>query len=801
MVRNYLLITLRGFIRNKNYSLINILGLSIGLTCAIIIYLLISYELRFDRFHSRVDRIYRVVRDSENSSGVEHSGVTPYPFIAAFRNDFPDVPLNTQLHDNEETLVGVGGKKMMLNPVIFADSLFFEIFDFKVLSGDPRKALAEPNKVFLTESTARKLFKDDEYSSIKINNLIEAEVAGIIADPPSESHLQFEMIVSMPSLTKSFLGFSLEQWGMNAQGFSYIVLPENKTVNEIEKQLESFVKKYYGEEEKKNVFTLQPLSDVHFNTDYSHAAVSKSHLVAPALLAIFIMGIACMNFVNLATALAVKRSKEIGIRKTLGAVRRQLTFYFLGQTFVLTAFSVLISLGLVEWLLPWLTTFLEKQLTADLFGDWNLVGFLFALLVIVTLLSGLYPAVILSGFNPAAVLKGNMMTRNYSGASLRKVLVVFQFLIAQALIIGTLIVADQMNYFRNEPLGFKKDAIVNVSLPTRKQEVAETFRSHLEADSRIKSVSLSIGPPISDNGIGTNFRITESDPSVFYDANIKTADENYISTYGLKIIAGRAMTAAEAKLAGEPYEWDERKYVLVINESAVRRLGFSSPEEALGKFVTVGLNDISAPVVGVIQDFHTSSMHNAIDPVAIINFPYFYVDAGIEVETTNLSETIAFIEKTWNELHSDYYFEYSFLDQQLGKLYKQEERMLTLFEIFSGMAIFIGCLGLYGLISFMANQKTKEVGIRKVLGASVSSIVFLFSKEFVKLILVAFVIAAPAAWYVMNKWLEEFAYRVKIDWSVFLISILATLVIAFLTVGIRALKAALADPATTLRTE
>ncbi len=801
MIKNYLIITLRSFARNRNYSLINILGLSIGITCAIIIYLMIDYELQFDQFHSKADRIFRVVRDSESSSGVEHSGITPYPFAEAFRNDFQDVPFNTQFHDNEETLISVEGKKTMLDRVIFADSLFFSVFDFKVLSGNPQKDLSQPNKVFLTESLANKIFREGQYKSIKVNNVITVEVAGILADPPPTSHIQFDMIVSMPSLSEEFLGLAIDQWGMNSAGYSYIVLPQNLKVAGIEERFTDFVKKYYTNEEKRQQYKLQPLSDIHFNADYNTRAVSKSHLTALGFLAIFIVGIACMNFINLATALAIKKSREIGIRKTLGAVRQQLTFYFLGQTFLLTALAVVMSLGIVEWLMPWLNSFLEKQLSADLLGESSLIVFLLIVVIVVTICSGLYPAIILSGFSPVAVLKSNLSTMNYSGASLRKVLVVFQFLIAQALIIGTLVIVDQMDFFKSKPLGFNKEAIINVDMPDRKQQVLQAFRTRLESNPAIKNVSLSIGAPISDNGLGTNYRLTESDKSIFYDVNVKTADENYFETYGLKIIAGRAMTEAEAKLADEPYSWEERKYVLVVNESAARQIGFENPEDILGKYLTVGINDINAPVVGVVEDFHTSSMHKSIEPVIIVNFPYFYVDAGIQIQTGNMAETLAFIEKTWNELHPDYYFEYSFLDDELGKLYRQEERTLTLFKIFSMIAIFIGCLGLYGLISFMATQKMKEVGIRKVLGASVSSIVILFSREFVKLICVAFVIAAPLAWYIMNKWLEEFAYRIDINWSVFVISIASTLAIAFLTVGFRALKAALTDPARTLRTE
>jgi putative ABC transport system permease protein len=802
MIKNYLVVTLRNFLRNKNYTLINVLGLSIGITSCIIIFLLIRHDLNFDTFHSKAKQIYRVVHDSENASGIDYSGVTPYPFAGAFRNDFPEIPLVTQYHDQGETLVAVNGQKQMVDDVIFADSLFFQVFDFKVLSGNPIKELGEPGKVFLTVSTARKLLGNETRGTIKLANLVEAEVVGIIQDPPPGSHIRFSMVVSMPSLTKDFIGFEINQWGLNSAGYSYIVLPTTITTGQIEERFNKFVLKYYDDQdEKRQTYRLQPLSKIHFDKRYNDAAVSMSDMLMLGVLGIFILGIACINFVNLATALAVKKSKEIGVRKTLGAKRSQLTYYFLSETLVITLFSVLLSLGLVEWILPWLNNFLEKQLSQSFFTDPTLILFLLALILFVTICSGLYPATILSGFNPVAVLKNKLTGTGNAGGTVRKVLVVFQFFIAQALIIGTLIVADQMDYFRSKPLGFDKEAIVTIEMPEKKPEVHELFRSRLEANSDIADVSFSIGAPVSPNGIGTNFYLTERGKDQLYDVSVKAADYHYLKTYGLQLVAGRWIQENEEKLASPPIPWEQRKYVLVINESAVKTLGFKNPEEILGKNITVGLNDINAPVVGVVKDFHTRSMHEKIQPVVLMSFPHFYVSAGIKIKPSKLSQAISFIENTWKDMHPAYYFKYEFLDDHIAGLYRQEERTFTLFKIFAGISIFIGCLGLYGLISFMANQKLKEVGIRKVMGASVANIVVLFSKEFVRLICVAFVIAVPLTWYSMNNWLQGFAYHITIHWSVFAIGIIATIMIALLTVSYRSVRAALSNPVNTLRTE
>lgn len=802
MFKNYFVVILRSFLRNKNYTFINVLGLSIGITCCIIIFLLIRHDQSFDRFHTKGKRIFRVVHETNNASGMDHSGVTPYPFAEAFRNDFPEVPLATQFHNHEETLVAIGAEKRMMDNVIFADSLFFEVFDFKVLSGNPRRELGQPGKIFLTASAAKKLLKGGNSGTIKLANLVEAEVVGIIADPPSESHIQFSMIVSMPSLIDDFLGFDLDQWGLNLSGRSYVVLPEQISKDEIEERFKKFVIKYYDDEnEKKQTYKLQPLSDIHFNKQYNSEAASFAGVVMLGMLAMFILSIGCINFINLATAMAIKKSKEIGVRKTLGANRSQLSYYFLGETLAITLFSVLFSLGLAEWILRWLNNFLEKDLALSLFTDGTLILFLFVLTIFVTICSGLYPAIILSGFNPVTVLKNKISGQGNSGVTVRKVLVVFQFLIAQALIIGTLVVADQMAYFRAKPLGFAKEAILNIEMPDNKPELQEAFRSRLETNSNILDVSFSIGAPVAENYLETNFNLADQDKDQVYDINIKAVDRRYLKTYGLELLAGRWMNESEEKLAGPPLDWNERKYVLIVNESAARTLGFKDPRQIVDRRITIGINQITAPVIGVVKDFHTTSMHEKISPVALINISYFYHDAGIKIKSSNIGETISFIERIWKDLHPDYYFNYTFLDDHIATLYLQEERTFTLFQIFSGISIFIGCLGLYGLISFMANQKLKEVGIRKVMGASVSSIVVLFSKEFIRLIVIAFILAAPLTWYGMSQWLQNFAYHIDIHWSVFAFAIFVTMLIALLTVGYRSVKTALANPVDSLRAE
>jgi hypothetical protein len=421
------------------------LGLSIGISCCLIIFLIVTNDLSFDKFHSKYDRIYRAVIETHTASGDEYGTTTPYPFTKAFRNDFPGIPLITQMHSQEDVLIKVGAEKRKLDYVLFADSLFFDVFDFEVLSGNPKVDLGEPGKVFLTKSLADNLGAGGKrVTSIKLDNKLELEVVGIVADPPANSHISFSMIVSMPSLSKDFMGFPVDSWGVTISGYNYLILPEDVSKEKLEEDFKKFVSKYYSAEEApRKSFKLQALSNIHFDKQYTEnpgtpANTDKNDLVVMSILGMFILSIACVNFVNLSTALAMKKSKEIGIRKTLGARRSQLTLYFLAETFFLTLFSVVLSLCAVEWLMWWLNDFLDLSLELNIMSDPTLLFFLVTLVILTTALAGFYPAIVLSGFNPLAVLKNKITAQGSSGAGVRKVLVVFQFIIAQVLIMGTL---------------------------------------------------------------------------------------------------------------------------------------------------------------------------------------------------------------------------------------------------------------------------------------------------------------------------------------------------------------------------
>ncbi len=806
MIKNFFVITYRHLARSANYTLINALGLSIGIAACIIIFLVVSFEWNYDRFHSKYETIYRLTSETSNASGVDYSATTPYPLPRAFHTDFPDLPLQTHVHFQNEAQFGWGAEKQKIENILFADSLFFKVFDFAVVSGNPSAELAQPGKIFLTESLAKKL-GEPLPQTILLNNKVEVAVAGVLADPRANSHLVFSAIVSYPSLSRDITGLPMDSWGLRMAGHSYVVIPESFDQVTLAERLAVFVDKYQPKEENKEVkYLFQPLSDIHFSETYpttinDSPTTDYKSLLMLMVLGVFILTVACINFINLSTALAVKKSKEIGVRKTLGASRPQLTTQYLTESFLITLLSTVMALGIVEVAITPINHFLDTRISFQLLGDLPLSAFILMLIGITTLLAGLYPALVLSRFNPAAVLKDKIQASGSSGSYARKYLVVFQFVVAQLLIIGTLVVASQMEYFRSKPLGFIKDAIINVPLPERKPELRTAFLAELSAIPGIEKVSYGSGAPTSDIGISTGFYLTEKGVNENYDTYIKCVDHHYQETYGLELVAGRWFMRGEEAYAYDSIPEEEQQHNYIVNEALVRKLGFATNEEIIGVHITTGMSDINAPVIGVVKDFHISSLHDQVEPVVLLHYPYFYVEAGIRFNNMTTRETLAAVESAYAKVFPDYLFEYTFLDDHIGSLYSREEKTFGLIRMFTALAIAISCLGLLGLVSFITQQKLKEVGIRKVFGASVYQIVALFSRSFIKLVMAASVLAVPVGWYVMNNWLNGFAYRTPLPISVFVIAVVATLVIALATVSFQSIRAATSNPVHSLRSE
>lgn len=800
MLKNYFVTAFRTMMRQKGVAMINIAGLTLGITCSLILFLMVKHILSFDTFHSKKDRIYRVVSQSEGNKGKRHSAGIPTPLPDAFRAEFPEAEEVVFTTYRSETMVSIPQpsplepkKYMEESGIVFTEPSFFKIFDRAMLIGKSEEGLDEPNEAIISKRWALKYFgKIDARNEIIKYDTIEYKVAAVMDDFASNTDFPFDLMLSYITIKAEN-----EKSGWNSVWSDeqcYFLLREGSDISSISNRLPAFGKKFLGDNVNKTEYLAQSLSDIHFDDrfgTYSYDTVSKGLLISLQVIALILIITACINFINLATAEAIKRSREVGIRKALGSSRAQLICQFLGETMLITVISVLLSLAVTQLALTFLNPFLELKLTLDFTGDTFLLIYLLCITILVSLLAGLYPALVVSGFNPVVALKNLISNKNSSGYNLRRALVVTQFVISQFFIIGTIVVINQMNYSKNKDLGFKKDAILILPIPVSESPSVQnnvskmkTLRDQLSNISGIQSASLSSAPPSSGNVSNTVFNIDGIDET--FVTQVKQVDGNYIDLYGLKMIAGQGVD-----------DFDTARG-FVVNEKFVRTIG-ANDDELIGKVIELWGRKL--PIVGVVKDFHTVSLRAPIEATVLMNDLEGYETLSLNVDLNRIQDVITNIKPMWEATYPEHIFDYRFLDQQIAEFYEGEKRMSVMLTAFSSIAIFIGCLGLYGLATFMANQKTKEVGIRKVLGATVESIIFLFSREYVKLILLGFLFSAPIAWFMMNKFLEEFSYKEEIGPSVFLSGLGITIFIALLTVGYKSIRAALANPAQSLKSE
>ncbi|MEK7729942.1 MAG: ABC transporter permease, partial [candidate division KSB1 bacterium] len=764
MFKNYLLTALRKLNRQRNHTAINVLGLALGMACCVFIFLIIQYETSFERFHGKRERIYRVVTDEQMNEIVSPTMGTSMPMAEALRSDFPQLEKVAVTFGNYSGLFAITRADQTLarfqenDVVAFVEPQFFDIFDFPWLAGDPQ-SLSEPNSVALSEDAARKFFGEANPigQTLQMDNQITLKVTGLVKNFPRNTDFPFHVIISWKTLPET--GWDVESWtNLTSNVNTFVLLPPQFSVADLQSRLPDFKNKYHPDlkDANKRVLKLQPLGEIHHDVRYGNfgqRTTPKSVLLALGLIGAFLLLTACINFINIATAQALTRAKEVGVRKVLGAFRSQLVTQYLGETFVITLLAAALAIVFVELLLPSVNALLRLKLAFKPFDSFSLFSFLSLLILVVGLLAGLYPAFVLSRFMPARAIKSQVATSNNRGLFLRRCLVLLQFLISQLLIIGTLIVTQQMDFFRTKEMGFDQTAIVTVPLPANEVAKLQTLRVALAQDSRIKNVTCGFSSAASGNSWDTNLRHTLNGPEKTFASDLKFADANYIPTYNLKLIAGRNYVASDTVSE------------LVVNETFAQKLGMT-PQEIIGKSFKMGRRPY-LPVVGVVQDFHTRPLQEVIRPCLLAANWRGYQEAAIKLETANMKEALAHLEKTWSATFPEFVFSYQFLDERIADFYKEEQKMAQLFRVFAVIAIFIGCLGLFGLISFMAAQKTKEIGVRKVLGASVQNILLLFSREFALLLGVAFLLAAPVAYFVMQNWLDNYPYRIEIGAGVF----------------------------------
>lgn len=817
MIRTYFKTAFRNLTRNKTFSFINILGLSIGISAALVIFLIVQYDFSFDKFHKNGDRIYRVVSVFGVSGETYKNSGVPYPLGNALRKEGTGIEIVTPFtiwNISQYLSIASEGngtprvfKKQ--DKTIFADESYFKMIPYKWIAGNPSTSLQEPYQIVLTEKTASLYFPKSSPAEIVgkeiiFDDTVRTKVTGIVKNQEGNTDFNFTGFVSRATQERTTLKPRFwESWNnTNSSSQVMIRLSKGTTVANIEKQLKGLYNKYGKKEKRDNSthdFLLQPLSDIHFNTDYTNFDQRIAHkptLYGLLAVAVFLLLLGCINFINLTTAQGTQRAKEIGIRKTMGSSRKQLIFQFLSETFFITIIATIVSAVLTPVLLKVFSDFIPPELHFDPLQQPIILFFIALLVILVSILSGFYPAWILSSYKPINILKNqSSFTHGRSRkAWMRKSLTVTQFIIAQVFILATLIVSQQIHYTLSKDLGFKKDAILSFSINYR-DTVSSNKALLIEKIKSIPEVAMlgvATGTPTSTNNWSSIFKYTNDKKEITTDVELKFADTNYLKQFQLKLVAGNNLSHSDTVTQ------------FLINRTYANLLGFKNPQDAIGKYIE--WDDKRIPISGVLADFHQNSLHAVIKPLAIGNWNKESRVLSISLQPknedgSNWKTAIAKMEKIWKGIYPKEDFEYTFFDESIARYYQAEQNISRLLKWATGLAILISCMGLLGLVMYTTNLRTKEIGVRKVLGASVSQIVSILTKDFLMLIIVAFFVAAPVAWWAMHKWLENFAYRTGINAWQFVGAGLLTVSIALITISFQTIKAALANPVESLRTE
>lgn len=793
MFRSYLKIAVRNLIRNKGYSLINILSLAIGMACAMVIFLYVNFETTYDNFHQDLERKFRVMTKSVTATETSVSSRTAGPIGPTFLKDYPQVESYTRILPLSNGLVRFENK-MFYEERIFADSELFEMFSVDFIRGTKEKVLERPNTCVLTERVSKKYFgNDNPIGKILLINNREYEVNGIIVDSPQNTHYQFHVIMSLSTIKERY---PWDHWFL-VNFFTYVKLQENTNMEEFSNSIANIFMNYVPDQiadmEDEYSVELQPLTDIHTTSNIEEQNSKSANVTTLNILSltgIFILLIACINFINLSTARSAKRAKEVGLRKVVGGFRKQLVWQFMGETFLLCLFAGVISFGFLFYGLKLLNEFGGIDLPFANVITPQFILLAITLLTVVTLIAGSYPSFILSSFKPVIVLKSGV-SKIGGRAGLRKFLVISQFSASVILIIATIIVFNQISFMKEQNLGFVKEKklVLPINGPVSIRDNYETVKSEFMKHSNIVSASCGSHTP---GEFGMNYFHTDmpTETSVITEAvYFYYIDTDYIGELGLKLIAGRNF---------QRNSLSDQNSSLILNRTAVSKFGYSDPQEVLGRRM-FGIFD-TASVVGVIDDFHLWGLQNEIEPLILAFTPRMFERIILTI-SGDASEAISFANEKWDELFPSNPFEYYFLDEQFNKLYDTEEKFGNLFGYFAGLGLFIACIGLLGLASFTAEQKTKEIGIRKTLGSSINEIIILLSKDFTKWIIVGNLIAWPIAYYGMRIWLEDFAYKSEINLLHFGLAGVITLLIAFLAVSYQSIKAARANPVDAIKYE
>jgi putative ABC transport system permease protein len=793
MLKNYFKITIRNIRKNKGYSFINISGLAIGMACCILILIWVKDELSFDRFHANADAIYRITEHQYDSSGDYFPvAVTPWPLAEALKDDFPEIIESARLRIVSGGLISYKDKKFYENDFVAVDPTFLKMFSFPLVEGDISTVLTEPHTILITKETAKRYFGNEDplEKVLTFHNAYDFKVTGILEDVPHNSHIKFDLLVPFASTLRDF-GWT-DSWGTNNYT-TYVQLGDNASVLQISEKISDYLKKNNPQTGTKLI--LQPLTDIHLRSDYAIDLYGNTedkaiYVYAFSVIALFVLLIACINFMNLSTARSEKRSKEVGLRKVVGASRNNIITQFYGESLFMTIIAFFAAVFLVYLLLPAFNNVSGKQLTFDSLKELVFMLGLLGIMLVTGLASGSYPAFVQSSFKPVDSIKGiGLRISPKSGKStLRRTLVVTQFTLSIILIVGTLIVYKQIRFMLNKNLGYEKDSIVYFVKRSNLRTQYDAFKSELLRDSNIIGVTSSSDVPTYSVHSTGAFSWEGKNPETHFLIHQFSTDHDYIKTFNMHIIAGRDFS--------REFPADASTQSFIVNETAVKAMGLENPVGS--KFQ---LYDNKGQIVGVVEDFHYKSLQTAIEPLVLRIETDRDSYVFVKFRSEQMQEALASIRRVYDSFNPQFPLEYSFLDESVNQLYDSEQKTNKIFNYFTFIAIFVSCLGLYGLAAYMAQQKTKEIGIRKVLGASIMNIMAGLSKEFILLVCLANAVAWPVAYYFMNRWLQHFATKTDLSVWTFILSGLASLFIALLTIFYQSIKAATANPVKSLRYE
>ncbi len=802
MLKNYLTIAYRNFRRNKFYSVLNISGLAFGMACCLVIGIYVWDEYQYDTFTPEGNRIYRLYNKRSAEGNISYLPIVPPAYQSIIQASFPEAEQIVRLMNiYGKILFRIGEESFYEEKGIFAEADFLDMFSLPLRSGDVRTALQQSNSIVLTPAQAQKYFGDENPVG-KLLDLSgdEFKVTGVLETLPAHFHLDIHFIISFATLENMVPSERMESWAWQ-QFFTYVKLKESVSAQVFEAKLQDMIREKAWPQTETAGFTylphLQPLSEIYlYSANFDWDIAKKGNILyvrALLVTAIFMLLIACINFVNLSTAQAIRRAKEVGVRKVSGAVRTQLIYQFIGETILLAWVAMAVG-GLMTYLgLPYLNDFTGKSLSFQFFLQPDLLLVLIILIGMVGVVAGVYPAFVMSGYQPVRILRGQGSSGGQKGVTLRKGLVVVQFALSVMLILATLMVFRQMDYLQNKDLGFRKEQVVVLPLQGNMAEQYETVKNELLQHPNIVMASAGYGLP-GELVAGDDIILPQTDET--RPANVFTIDHDYIKTLGMKVMAGRDFSTAYSTDAHEAF---------IINETAVRELGFGSPEKAVGQELhwnMWGRDSVKVgQIIGVVQDFHFKSLREKVTTAVLHIYPSTFANLALRIKPQEIPQTLEFIRSTWQRLAPDWPLDYHFLDENFQQLYTSESKLKTLLSFFTVLTLLVASLGLFGLGAYTVNQRSKEIGIRKVLGASVSSIVLLLSSDFTKLVLLSVVVATPIAYGVIQSWLQDFAYRTNIETGVFLLAGGLAILISWLTVSYQSIKAALANPVDALRSE